>query len=298
MPDILQADLDFYRSPGELTELSSLGHAVVRLPTQLDELVKLVQGLLVHVHWAQAYGIDASAVRDDEVQLRAAAATLRRALELDAAPLTTARSIEKRVFGNCRHFSTVLCALLRHQGVPARARCGFGRYFEAGKNLDHWICEVWSEQRGDWLRVDAQLDAKQRNALRIGFDPLDVPADDFWVAGRAWQAISRGEAEADSFGILHMWGAWFVEQNLVRDLAALHKLELLPWDLWGIMAVPEDTRARADAERIARAAEVTSEARDGRALRELFEHESFRVPEVFQSWADGALQDVALARQR
>ena len=31
------------------------------------------------------------------------------------------------------------------------------------------------------------------------------------------------------------WGAWFVRNNVVRDLAALNKLELLPWDSWGLM---------------------------------------------------------------
>ena len=31
------------------------------------------------------------------------------------------------------------------QGMPARARCGFGAYFEKGKYVDHWVTEYWNE---------------------------------------------------------------------------------------------------------------------------------------------------------
>jgi hypothetical protein len=31
------------------------------------------------------------------------------------------------------------------------------------------------------------------------------------------------------------WGAWFVRNNVVRDLAALNGVEALPWDQWGPM---------------------------------------------------------------
>jgi hypothetical protein len=46
--------------------------------------------------------------------------------------------LAKRLVGNCRDFSTMLCAMLRHQGVPARARCGFGAYFLPNHYEDHW----------------------------------------------------------------------------------------------------------------------------------------------------------------
>jgi hypothetical protein len=31
-------------------------------------------------------------------------------------------------------------AMLRAQGTPARARCGFGGYFGSGAFEDHWVC--------------------------------------------------------------------------------------------------------------------------------------------------------------
>jgi hypothetical protein len=48
--------------------------------------------------------------------------------------------------------------MLQSQGKPARARCGFGRYFKAGWYEDHWICEYWNDEQGRWIMVDAQLD--------------------------------------------------------------------------------------------------------------------------------------------
>jgi hypothetical protein len=33
-----------------------------------------------------------------------------------------------------------------------------------------------------------------------------------------------------------MWGQWFIEGNIARDLAALNKVEMLPWDGWGNLA--------------------------------------------------------------
>ncbi|WP_456781864.1 transglutaminase domain-containing protein [Bradyrhizobium sp. USDA 3315] len=37
----------------------------------------------------------------------------------------------------CRDFSLMLCSVLRHHGVPARIRCGFGRYFAPHPFHDH-----------------------------------------------------------------------------------------------------------------------------------------------------------------
>ena len=90
--------------------------------------------------------------------------------------------------------------------------------------------------------VDAQLDARQREA-RIPFDPLDVPRTQFLVAGEAWQRCRSGREEPERFGILDLRGLWFVRGNLVRDLSARAKPELLPWDGWGLMAKREESDA-------------------------------------------------------
>jgi hypothetical protein len=78
--------------------------------------------------------------------------------------------------------------------------------------------------------VDAQLDELQQAAMKINFDVLDVPRDQFIVGGKAWQMCRSGEQNPAKFGIFDMHGLGFVRGNLVRDVASLNKMELLPWD--------------------------------------------------------------------
>src|SRR5438067_1769579 len=135
----MTGDLSFYASPGPMTGLDGIDG----LPTDPAAVAATVQGLIVHVFWAQAYGIAVSPDREAELQTRAAARMAGRMLELDPRPLTDARPPERRFVGNCRHFTTFSTAMLRRAGVPARARCGFAGYFEPGKWVDHWVTEWW-----------------------------------------------------------------------------------------------------------------------------------------------------------
>jgi transglutaminase-like putative cysteine protease len=143
-----------------------------------------------------------------------------------------ARTASARVAGNCRHFTVLLVTLLRAQGTPARARCGFGGYFGTGTFEDHWVCEFWAVGQQRWVLADAQLDARQRDFFTIGFDVLDVPRDQFLVAGDAWARYRAGTADPGDFGLtlLHESGAWWIAANLIRDVAALCGMEMLPWD--------------------------------------------------------------------
>lgn len=119
--------------------------------------------------------------------------------------------------------------------MPARARCGFGTYFQGDARVDHWITKWWDDARERWVRTDPQIDDVQRGALKISCDTLDLAPEDFLVAGEAWRRCRDGREDPMCFGILDMWGLWFVRGNLVRDLASLAaKLELLPWDGWGV----------------------------------------------------------------
>jgi len=225
------------------------------------------------------------AIRHDELEIRRASDMIARILTLDARPLAEPRPPERRLFGNCRDFTVLLTALLRAHGLPVRARCGFGAYFNPPSFEDHWVAEVWDDTRATWHLVDAQLDARQIEAMRIQFDPLDVPRTQFLVAGDAWQRCRSGRADPQRFGILDMRGLWFVRGNLVRDLAALAKRELLPWDGWGIMAVREDGDA-AEMALLDRVAELTQagEAGHDEALRVLQSEPGLRVPQVVISF--------------
>jgi len=284
-PDVLA----YHATPGPFTDLRAHASRLRDLPESVSDLTRVVQGLLIHVFHGALYGLDPKALREDEVQIRSASAMLDRVLALDARSLAAARPPAARFVGNCRHFTVLLCALLRARGAPARARCGFADYFEPDGFVDHWVPEVWDEERGAWRLVDAQLDQAQRAWHRIAFDPLDVPRGRFMVAGDAWQRCRRGEADPQRFGIFDIRGSWFVLQNLVRDVAAHARRELLPWDAWGVML----DKARYETPDVVavmdRAAELTQagDAHHGELLA-LYESErGFRVPRTITSFGPG-----------
>jgi hypothetical protein len=232
--------LDYYAQPGPMTDPQDQAALLNDLPADIPSLVKIVQGVMVHIFWAERYGLTLSDERKQEVNLRFVNKMLARMIELDDRPLTVARELDRKLIGNCRDHTTLLCSILRHQAVPARARCGFGAYFTPNHYEDHWVCEYWNAAQQRWILVDAQLDQLQRDSLKITFDPLDVPRDQFITGGPAWQMIRSDGADPDRFGIFEWHGQWFAQDNLVRDFLALNKIELLPWDGWGLMAGPED----------------------------------------------------------
>jgi hypothetical protein len=231
--------LDYYRQPGAMTDPGEYSHLLVDLPDDIPGLCKVVQGVMLHIFWSEAYGVKLSEEKKEEVNLRKVERMLSRMVELDERSINTTRDPEKRLVGNCRDHSVLLCALLRYKGIPARARCGFGTYFTPGKYMDHWICEYWNDHERRWVRVDAQLDSLQVATLQIDFDPHDLPAGKFLNGGQAWQQCRSGKIDPDLCGIFDMKGLWFVQGDLVRDFMALNKLEVLPWDCNEHMGGPD-----------------------------------------------------------
>jgi hypothetical protein len=128
-----------------------------------------------------------------------------------------------------------LVSMLRAKGVPARARCGFGVYFNPPRFEDHWVCEYWNDNERRWVLADSQFNEVWLGRLNIRHDPMDVPRTQFVTAAEAWWRCRADEADPALFGISFagLFGLWFIAGNLARDLAALNKVETLPWDLWG-----------------------------------------------------------------
>jgi hypothetical protein len=270
--------LGHWSTPAPLTDLRALRAEISDLPRDIDALVNIVQGLILHAHWRERYGVPIDHGREGELQFRRVDDTLARALALAASPLTEARPPAQRVLGVCRHFTVVLAAFLRAQGRPARARCGFADYFDPQRLSDHWVCEIWDEMAGAWRLVDAQLDMVQRTALELDFDPLDVPRNRFVIAGDAWQRCRAGELDPQRCGIFDLHGLWFVAANVVRDLAAFEKCEMLPWDVWGAMFPPDATPSAETLMLLDQAAQATLDP-DGVAARAFYaSHDAFRVP--------------------
>ena len=71
------------------------------------------------------------------------------------------------------------------------------------------------------------------------FDPADQPEGEFLTGAEAWLRCRAGDADPNDFGIFDEHGLWFVFSDLMLDLAAINKVELLPWDSWGAGHGPE-----------------------------------------------------------
>lgn len=217
-------DVDYYRTPGPLTELDGQQQLLVdALPADPVQLCAAAQGLLV------LPGPELSPRRLEERNLRPSASILRAALTRNSEALGVPRALNAKVTGTCRHFAVLSCAFLRARAIPARARCGFETYFQPGRNHDHWITEYWNGSR--WVRIDSEI---------LGFDLVDHPDDlaegQFLTGTEAWDAYRSG-ADPMIFGVhgTENWGAAEIVGNAIRDLASLNKIEMLPWDEWGPM---------------------------------------------------------------
>ncbi len=274
----------YYTRHGLMTDPGEYTPCLDGLPTDIQGLVKVVQGVMIHIFWAERYGLKLPDERQAEVQLRAMPQKMKRLLELDNRPLMVARPLERKLVGNCRDHTVMLCSLLQHQGVPARARAGFGAYFMPNHYEDHWVAEYWNASQRRWILVDAQLDAFQREKLNIAFDPLDVPRDQFITGGKAWLMCREQGANPHDFGIFDMHGWAFVRGNLIRDFLALNKIELLPWDGWGGMEETDEDAATKDVAWMDDLAYLTLAGDEAfAAVRAAYEEDArLRVPDGYQ----------------
>ena len=234
--------LDFFATPGRHTGISEFGLE----PGAIEDLVEIVQGILVYDLAAEHfYDVDLSPTQASTVHERNAGSILATAQAVDGRPLAVPREPGDRVGGRCNTYTLLTVALLRAAGIPARSRCGFATYFVPDYFEDHWVAEVWDRTEGRWVMVDAQLDPVWRRMF--GMDPEErvvaVGPEQFVTAGHAWQAWRAGDLDADRCGLTSIpeHGAFWIAANLRLDLAALNKVEMLPWDVWGLHWEPPAT---------------------------------------------------------
>lgn len=243
--------LSFYSQQGLMTAPGSYSYLFDPLPSDPPSLCTILHGVMAIDLWVRMGKLQVSAGRHQEFNLRGVQQKLRRLLELDDKPLTVARPFEQRLLGNCRDLSLLMCAILRHHGVPARVRSGFATFFDRERRFDHWVCEYWKPAAQRWVSVDMwmsqvqyeqeRLDPTQRAGLAglldIGYDPLDVRADHFFTGAQAWQRCRIHEDDPNHFGTYgDLQGLWFMRDNLLRDFLCLNRVEVLPWDCWGMMS--------------------------------------------------------------
>jgi hypothetical protein len=232
----------FYASHSPMTDPGEASALIDALPNDVAALARVIQGLGIYdVVARDFYGFEPPENRLGEIHLRPIADRLARIIELDDQPLHIARKPERRALQRCNSFALMLVTMLRAKGVPARSRCGFAAYFNPPNFEDHWVCEYWEARTCRWRLADPQIDDVWRRRLDIRFDTLDLPRTQFLTASEAWRRCRSGEADEQQFGISFagLRGLWFVVGNLVRDTAALNKMEMAPWDVWGAQPKPE-----------------------------------------------------------
>jgi len=261
-----------YATAGPLTGLPDTS-ALEPLATTPVEICLPVHQLVIQPGDAQK--LDLPTERLDENQVRPAEELVERLLALDPAPLTEARQPDKRVVGTCRHFAVLSCALLRHRGIAARVRCGFATYFQPGQGLDHWITEY--RDQGRWVRIDSEILGQQ-----ILGHPHDLRPGEFLTGGEAWAAFRRGEIDAARFGVpgTENWGPAEIQGNAIRDLAALNKVEILPWDEWGRMTEAYEGRTGTDYDELLDELAAVCAADQPEQLAALYDREELRVPQT------------------
>ncbi len=223
---------DYYACHGALTHPGAYAAVIGGLPLDIPGLCRTLHGLLIHEAWIERQGLEPAAFSGQSRATLPVAQRLEQLLAIDPRPLTIARPAESKALSTCRDFSLLMCSALRHHRVPARVRCGFGRYFTGHPYHDHWVCEYWAPAEQRWVLVDGQLDELHRSILKFDFEPADVPRTAYVTGIEAWKQCRTGVIDPEQLGHGTATGLFFARVNLARDLLALTKNETSAWDTW------------------------------------------------------------------
>jgi hypothetical protein len=236
------SDHGFWAVQSLVTEPGPAATAIDQLPSDLGALRAVSQQLVFH-HWADGDWAEngIAAERISEIETRYAAAMFARLAELADCPLSADRQPRQRLVGCCRDFTVLFVSMARHKGIPSRGRVGFAGYLIEGWLIDHMIAEIWDESAGRWRLVEPEIDDGHTDPTDgARFDLLDVPPDRFLTAARAWKLARSGAIDPERFviepdlEIPTTRGLPQLRRNLVRDLAALNRVEMLLWEDWGV----------------------------------------------------------------
>lgn len=219
--------------------------AIQALPSDIISLHHAANQLVLHY---RALADHVLPERRQEIHTRYADAMFTRIFTRGpGATLSEDRGRQDKTVGCCRDSALLFVSLARSKGYGARIRIGFAAYFNPGYMLDHTVAEIWDPAETRWRLVDADVPATI--SVEVGgkkVDPLDLrPGIDFVTAPELWALARAGKiTDVDRYtgypeASAGIRGWPFIAHNVLHDLAALEKKELLLWDEWGWLEYAE-----------------------------------------------------------
>jgi hypothetical protein len=288
-----QSSPQYYAAQSRVTDPGIFAARMLEVPGTLAAMRRAAQQLVFHYRGGGDFaenGIEAE--RICEIDTRYAENMLARIFELADLPLTAQREPRQRIVGCCRDFTVLFLAIARAHGLPARARVGFGAYLDADWHLDHAIAEVWDAAEGRWRFVDPQLaDDHTDPCTGARVNPQDLGGTEFITGAAAWQACRSGAADparfivGDDFDQPWTKGWPWLRHNLVLDLAALARHEMVLWDNWGLGELGTEPEPGQLSELDEVAAVISSSDASPSLVHELFERDGLALPPVISSWS-------------
>jgi hypothetical protein len=131
----------------------------------------------------------------EDDNLTTTAAMLAELYRRDERGLVVDRKVEDKLVLTCRYDSLLVASILKAKGIPARVRSGFAPYFIAGKSIDHWITQYWSDIEHRWVTIDVDGSISHNG----NFDAYDISENAFDWSAQAWLDVRQGKTAPDYF---------------------------------------------------------------------------------------------------
>ena len=242
--------LTYFASQSALTDLGKYGEQYAAVPADVNAICGVIQGLFLKQEERYKYPIVNERLLGTHA--RKVSAVLDWVMKFKkGGNVVDAREIPDKFLASSSDYANLFVAICREKGIAARKRVGFCN----GTSCDY--AEYWDGSA--WKQIDPSGEIEGEI----------VPAAKAWAACRASEMCACqfvADAQTKQIG----WEA--LRTNLILDLAAVNKVELLNWDRYGWLLRPfEDFSDKALATMDKAAAALVSDDMD--AIQAIYEAE-------------------------
>lgn len=208
--------LSYYRTQSPFTDPGSYQELYAPLPKTVPEICSVVQGLFLDYRERYKYPIVNERLLC--MHARTANAVIKFVLSWNKSPLAEARPDPDRFLAATSDYANLFVSMARNAGIAARKRVGFVN------NESFEQAEYYDEAEKQWKLID----------------PSGLAEGDFVPAAQVWQACRSGKLDPNQFSSATDKGMPLVLANLMLDVAAVNKRELLIWDRFSWSLRPLD----------------------------------------------------------